>query len=207
MAKVAKILGKEVAQQAPKVAVVKCNGQPKFRARINVYDGPISCTIEHMMGAGDTACQYGCLGGGECVEACKFDAIHMNPNTMLPEVIDELCTACGACVVACPRDIIELRTKNKKDRKIFVSCVSQDKGATTTKVCQVGCIGCSKCLKVCEYDAITIGNNLAFIDSDKCRLCRKCVDVCPTNSILEIGFPPRKLKKEDSGADINQSNA
>lgn len=196
MASVASILGKAVTEQAPKVAVIRCNGQPQFRARTTEYNGAINCTIEHMNGAGDTACQYGCLGGGECVDACNFDAIHMNAETLLPEVIDDLCTACGACVDACPRDIIELRTKAKKDRKIFVSCVSQDKGITTKKACDVGCISCSKCFKVCPYDAITMGNNIAFIDADKCRLCRKCVVVCPTSSILEIGFPPRRVKEE-----------
>jgi ferredoxin len=35
-------------------------------------------------------------------------------------------------------------------------------------------------------------NNLAYIDPVKCRLCRKCVVVCPTNAIHEINFPPPK---------------
>jgi formate hydrogenlyase subunit 6/NADH:ubiquinone oxidoreductase subunit I len=37
-------------------------------------------------------------------------------------------------------------------------------------------------------------NNLAFIDSFKCKLCRKCVDECPTGAILEIGFPVKESK-------------
>ncbi len=196
MLRVATILGKEIQEQAPKVAVIRCNGAPEFRMRIINYDGPKDCAIEDLIGAGDTACQYGCLGGGDCVAACNFDAIFMNEKTMLPYVVDEQCTACGACVEACPRDIIELRTKQKKDRKIFVSCVSQEKAATTAKACEVGCINCNACFKVCEYDAITMGNNLAFINSDMCKLCRKCIAVCPTGSILEIGFPPRKTPTE-----------
>ena len=39
-------------------------------------------------------------------------------------------------------------------------------------------------------------NNLAFIDSEKCKLCRKCVVECPTSAILELNFPPRKPAKE-----------
>jgi ferredoxin len=68
-----------------------------------------------------------------------------------------------------------------------------DKGAVARKSCSVACIGCSKCEKECAYDAITMADNLAFIDSDKCKLCRKCVSVCPTNAIIELNFPPRKI--------------
>ncbi len=192
----AEILGRQASEQAPTVAVVRCNGTPQFRPRTNNYDGAISCAVAHSLYIGETDCPYGCLGCGDCVEACAFDAIHMNAATGLPEVTDEKCTACGACVKACPRDIIELRKKNPKDRKIFVSCINEDKGGVARKYCSVACIACTKCVQVCPFEAITMGNNLAYIDPVKCRLCRKCVPVCPTNSILEINFPPRKDKVE-----------
>jgi len=192
MAKVAEILGRTAVEQAPRVAVVRCNGAPEFRPVLNEYDGAATCAIVHNLYIGEGGCPHGCLGEGDCVVSCDFDAIHMNPETRLPEVVDDKCTACGACVDACPRDIIELRKKNKKDRKIFVSCINQEKGATAKKHCSVACIGCSKCFKVCPYEAITMDNNLAFIDSEKCKLCRKCVPECPTDAILEINFPPRK---------------
>src|SRR5699024_295969 len=101
------------------------------------------------------------------------------------------------CVKACPKTLIELRKKAPKDRKIYVACRNQDKGGVARKSCSVACIGCSKCEKECKYDAIVIANNLAFIDSDKCKLCRKCVSVCPTNSIIELNFPPRKVTVEE----------
>ncbi len=197
MATAASLLGKEAVEQAPRVAVIRCHGTPEFRPRLNVYDGAATCTIIHNLYIGEGGCPHGCLGEGECVDACDFDAIHMNPVTGLPEVIDDKCTACGACVEACPRDIIELRKKNKKDRKIFVSCINEEKGAVAKKNCSVACIGCAKCFKVCEFDAITMNNNLAFIDSEKCKLCRKCVLECPTGAIHELNFPVRKPKKEE----------
>ena len=92
----------------------------------------------------------------DCVEVCEFEAIYMNRKTGLPVVIDENCTACGACVKACPRDIIELRKRNKKDRHIFVSCINKEKGGIAKKYCSVACIGCTKCFKVCEFEAIRI---------------------------------------------------
>ena len=199
MTEAAAILGKQAVAQAPLVAVVRCNGHYEVRPRVNTYEGPSSCAIETALYAGEGNCPYGCLGHGDCVDSCNFDAIHMNPETGLPEVVDDKCTACGACVKACPRDIIELRTKNKKDRKIYVSCINEEKGAICVKNCKVACIGCGKCVKVCPFDAITLENNLAYIDADKCRLCRKCAPVCPTNAILEIGFPPRKEKTEAAG--------
>jgi ferredoxin len=41
-----------------------------------------------------------------------------------------------------------------------------------------------------------MANNLAYIDYEKCTLCRKCVEVCPTNAIHEINFKPRKPKPQ-----------
>ncbi len=196
MGGVARILGLEAVKKDPRVAVVRCNGTCEFRPKVNRYDGAATCAIVAALYSGETGCQYGCLGCGDCCVVCKFDAIHMNPVTGLPEVNDEKCTACGACVTACPKNLIELRKKNPKDRKIYVACRNEEKGGIARKSCQVACIGCSKCQKECAYDAIVMANNLAFIDSFKCRLCRKCVAVCPTSSIIEVGFPPRKVQEE-----------
>ncbi len=197
MAAVAGILGKTVEAKDPLVAVVRCAGSPEHRKRINEYDGASSCVSAANLYSGETGCQFGCLGMGDCVDACDFDAIFMDEKTQLPYVIDDKCTACGACVEACPKDIIELRKKNKKDRKIFVSCVNKDKGGVAKKACDVACIGCKKCVQVCAFDAITVENFLAFIDSEKCKLCRKCVEVCPTGAIHEINFPPKRKKEEN----------
>ncbi len=207
MAKVAEILGKSVEEKEAQVAVVRCAGSFDKRPRNNFYDGPASCAIESALYGGETGCHYGCLGQGDCVEACDFEAIFMDENTGLPYVIDDNCTACGACVEVCPNDIIELRKKNKKDRKIYVSCVNQDKGGPAKKACKVACIGCGKCVKVCPFDAITMENNLAYIDPLKCKLCRKCVEECPTNAIVEVNFPPRKKKAEKKQQNEKETQA
>ena len=197
MQKVATILGKEAKETAPTIAVVRCAGTCDHRPRMNEYDGVQHCFIAHNLYSGETGCSWGCLGLGDCEVSCEFDAIKINPSTKLPEVDEEKCTSCGACVKACPKMLIELRKKGPKSRRIYVSCRNEDKGHIARKACDVGCIGCSKCEKVCPHDAITVTNNLAFIHDDKCKLCRKCVEVCPTNSILEINFPTRKIKTEE----------
>ncbi len=192
MKKVASIMGKDAGESAPKIAVVRCNGTCEMRPRVNIYDGAKSCAIASALYRGETGCSFGCLGLGDCVDACAFDAIHINLDTLLPEVVEEKCVACGACVKACPKNIIELRKKGPKSRRIFVSCMNKDKGGVARKACKNACIGCSRCTKECAFEAITVTNNLAFIDDTKCRLCRKCVAVCPTGAIHELNFPPRK---------------
>jgi Na+-translocating ferredoxin:NAD+ oxidoreductase RNF subunit RnfB len=196
MGRIATLLGRDAVAAEPKLACVRCAGSCEVRPRLNEYDSAPSCAIAASLYGGETACSYGCLGCGDCVGACTFDAIRMDDATGLPVVAADACTSCGACVKACPRGIIELRYKGKRDRRVYVSCVNKDKGAVTRKACGVGCIGCGKCVKTCTFEAITMENNLAYVDYEKCKLCRKCVEVCPQGTIIELNFPPRKPKEE-----------
>lgn len=197
MAQVAQALGQVAVEKDPMIAVLRCSGSFDKRPKTNHYNSAPSCAVASMLYSGDTGCPNGCLGMGDCVDVCTFDAIYIDNTTGLPVISDVNCTACGACVKACPKNIIELRLKGKKDRRIFVSCVNTEKGGIAKKSCSVACIGCGLCAKACAYDAIKIENNLAYIDFEKCKLCRKCVEVCPTNAIHELNFPARKPKVSD----------
>ncbi len=196
MKQIAGILGWEAGETEPMIAVVRCNGTRVNSPSKVAYEGAMSCTFAHGLYGGEGGCPHSCLGLGDCVAACQFDAMYIDPETGLVVVVEEKCVSCGACVKACPRKIIELRKKGPKNRRIFVSCVNQEKGAISRKNCEVSCIGCGKCVKVCKFEAITLENNLAYIDFGKCTLCRKCVEECPTNAIHEINFAPRKPKQE-----------
>ena len=192
MGQIADLLGMAIANSEPMVAVVRCNGTCVSRPRIAEYSGLRTCSAINACGAGETACGYGCLGCGDCVSACQFGAISINQETGIAEVDENKCTSCGACVKACPRHIIELRKKGPKNRRVYVSCVNKDKGPIAMKACKVSCIGCGKCEKECAFGAITVEGNVAYIDHTKCRLCRKCVKVCPRNAIVEVNFPAPK---------------
>ena len=200
MGQVADLLGMTIANTEPKIAVVRCDGTCEHRPHIATYEGMRTCKAMHATGAGETACGYGCLGCGDCVAACQFGAIHINPETLLPEVDEEKCTGCGACAKACPRDVIELRKKGPKGRRVYVRCVNRDKGPAARKACMAACIACGKCEKVCQFDAISVKDNISYIDYDKCRLCTKCVDECPTGAIVKVNFPVRKPKTEEANA-------
>lgn len=189
MKNVAGILGYEVKEQAPMVAVVKCNGTCSNRPRINKYDGVQSCKVKAALYSGDTACSFGCLGCGDCVEACAFGALVMDPATGLPVVDESKCTACGACVKACPKGVMELRNKGPRGMRVYVECVNKDKGVAAKKACAAACIGCGICAKTCTHDAVTVEANLAYIDFNKCKLCRECEAVCPTGAIHGVNFP------------------
>jgi len=110
MAAIAPILGIEAVDKDPQIAVIRCSGNKVNAPHKVEYDGPKTCVFAHNLYAGESGCPSGCLGLGDCVVSCSFDAIDIDETTGLP-VVNDKCVACGACVTACPRSIIELRNK------------------------------------------------------------------------------------------------
>lgn len=181
--KIAKILGKEVTVTVQKIAVVQCLGDKNVAKRISEYHNEIdSCSALDIIG-GDKGCVYGCLGLGDCVKVCLFDAIKMGENG-LPIIDEEKCTACGACVRACPRKIITLIPKIQK---IYLGCVSPERGTDVSKVCSKGCIGCSLCSRVVPEGMIVMDGYLPRIQTDKIDGYEKlnpAVEKCPPKTFV-----------------------
>lgn len=178
-AKLGEILGVEVEMTEPMVATVKCNGTCDHVGNKMHYFGVSTCKAANMMYGGNLACSFGCLGFGDCMKACQYGAIEIVNGKA--NVNPEKCTACTACQKACPKSIIEMMPKEKAYAKIV--CSNKDKGAVARKVCEVACIGCGKCAKLCPTEAITVENFLGRIDPDKCIACGKCVEACPAKCI------------------------
>lgn len=195
MQEVASILGVEVEEKEPFIAVVKCAGSIGVRLHNNIYDGAPNCSIATDLFSGERGCTDGCVGLGECVEACTFDAMYMSEETGLPVVIEDKCTACNACVTTCPKNIMELWPKGKKDKRIYVACVNEEKGGSARKECSMACSGCAKCVDECKYDAIHVENNLARVDHERCKVCGKCVVACDVRNIVATHFKPEQLDK------------
>jgi RnfABCDGE-type electron transport complex B subunit len=181
-ARIADILGVKPAEFIKKVARLHCRGTKEAAKDRGTYLGISTCYASHLVG-GNKQCSYGCLGLGDCVRSCAFDAMYMGENG-LPVVIEENCTACGKCVDACPRNLFELHPINQN---IIVFCRSQDRGPYARKVCKNACIACGICVRACP-DAIIMDNCLAKITDYKKIRPEKIPEIekCPTDAIGRI---------------------
>lgn len=204
MDKIAAVMGCTSTERTSDVAVMKCAGTKATKtAFASKYEGPRKCAIMNMT-AGDYDCDNSCLGCGDCMEACPWDAITYNAEKGIVEINASKCVGCGKCVTACPRYIIELRPLGRRERRVWVACGNCQKGAITRKQCTVGCIGCGLCVKQCKFDAISIRNNHAYIDAGKCVTCGKCIGVCPTKAIhsVNVTVSTTKKEKDNEGSDV-----
>ena len=176
-------MGVSFEAATPKHAVVHCNGTCQNTKYAIDYEGPQTCAACNTMFGGRGTCNFGCIGFGDCVAACQYDAIHLVNGVAV--VDPENCVACGACAKACPKGLI---TMIPETSQIYVSCSSQAKGAVTRQACSVGCIACRKCEKNCPAGAITVSNNVASIDPEKCTNCGLCMSQCPTGAIRNVMY-------------------
>ena len=176
----AAIMGVEAEIATPRRAVVHCQGGSEECPPRYEYSGLQDCLAASLVQAGPKSCLYGCLGYGACAAACPFDAITMTENRM-PAIDPVKCTACGICVKACPRGIIEVLPM---DCNVFLGCSSQGKGRAVKDMCSKGCIACRLCVKKTESGAITMDGNLPVIDYDKGRDFDAAIEKCPMDCFV-----------------------
>lgn len=178
-AAIAEILGEEVDGSEPMVAFVRCQGSREKTKQIYDYYGIDDCKMVSMIpSGGPKSCDYGCLGYGSCVKVCPFDAIHIIDG--IAKVDATACKACKKCIQECPKQLIELVPKLARSK---VACRSLDRGKEVMDACQVGCIACKKCQKVCPVGAITVDNNIAYVNQALCTGCGRCQQACPRGII------------------------
>lgn len=179
--KLAAIMGAEAGDVVVMKAVVGCSGTCEKTQKRFEFEGELkSCLSVKSLYGGDGNCVAGCLGYGDCVASCGFDAIFIVDG--IAKVDREKCVGCGACSTACPNSIISIIPDHK--RKPIVGCLNEEKGAITGKQCTAGCIGCTKCVKACPKDAIVMKNSVAVIDQEKCVGCQLCIKECPKKVIV-----------------------
>jgi electron transport complex protein RnfB len=193
--KIAEIMGvKKESTGDEQVSVLLCLGDTETAKRVAYYNGISTCEALNLLG-GDKGCQYGCLGLGDCVRACPFDAIEIGEKG-LPYVIEENCTACGVCVETCPRNLFQLIPKSQD---IYIACSSYDDAKTVRQVCSRGCIGCTLCTRVTENEIVKMDGSLAKIQWNKIKdnkMLEPALEKCPANTFVRRSELRKKQKSK-----------
>lgn len=180
-ADISAIMGKEAQSVEKTVAVVACSGCPEVTGEKYEYQGTQTCAACNALFSGKGQCQFSCIGFGDCVAACQFDALSLQNGIAV--VDNSKCVGCMMCASACPKGLIR---EKRQSQQVVVKCSSHANGKATRSVCQKGCIGCKKCERVCPSAAVKVVDNLAVIDDSKCTGCGECVSNCPVGTIQMI---------------------
>ena len=180
--KLGEYLGLSAEEIIPHVACVRCVGTCETAQTKLEYSGVASCRLAMQLFDGHKVCRQGCLGFGDCVKACPYDAIFICNG--IARVSTNLCHNCKACVNVCPKHCIQMIPLTKKVAAVM--CNNREKGAVARKACKSACIACGKCERVCPVGAVKVVDNLAVIDENLCISCGKCAEGCPVKCIEMI---------------------
>ncbi len=111
-ANIAAVMGVDPGTAESLISYNTCAGGLRAKNKFH-YMGINSCQALATLYGGQRECQVGCLGLGDCVKACLFDALILGPDGY--PVVDEIkCVGCGACEKVCPKDIMEIKTMSAK---------------------------------------------------------------------------------------------
>lgn len=192
-AKIADILNLQVSDAGPqKRPIVHCRAHTEDKTVFAKYQGIQTCIAANAL-AIVQACAFGCLGFGDCIRACKFDALRIIDG--LATVDYDKCTGCTACSKACPRNLIEM-VPFSYENVMTVACSSKETGKSTRSFCKVGCIGCGLCAK--QSDIFVVEDNLARLDYTKYQPSEQtesAMNKCPTKVIIYRGKTAQTSKQ------------
>lgn len=188
---VGELTGKTVADAEPLFALRRCDklgGQVGLRYD---YQGMPSCAAVSSMRGGTDSCAFSCLGYGDCVQVCPFDAMHLEEGLVVVDTTR--CTGCGTCVSVCPRGVLQLAPLRAR---VGVICNTRDKLRAVSDVCKVGCIKCLRCIKACPAKAVSLEDDRIVIDH---KLCLSYGEECAFACVASCG---RDIFRRKTGADM-----
>ena len=178
---IAEIMGVSAGEKVINVARVRCQGTCENVSPRYTYTGVQTCRAAAAISGGPKACEFSCLGYGDCLERCKFNAISIRDG--VARIDDTKCTGCGVCAETCPRNIINLIPR---DRTVVVLCRNKATGKIARTQCKTACLGCKRCEKACPSDSIHVLDGVAEINPDTCTRCGACVETCPSHCIVNL---------------------
>ncbi len=128
--KAAEVMGVEVGLAEPPKSFNPCSGGRRAAVKF-VYLGVNTCRAQAALSGGQRVCAVGCIGLGDCVAACQFDAIKMGPEGY-PVVAEEKCVGCGVCETVCPKYVMKVKTMS--ERLMHFNCID-DRLAPCRQTC------------------------------------------------------------------------